>query len=387
MKDNFRKATDLGAKLTELGFDEAETQALLDIAAPAAAFTTNPTVDDVPVGGSKLAGLPDLPAGTQWPFRPAYGDLDKQIPELEANMDRYQSGKSKIVKRHMVPCEVAGLERHIGLISNPSPLPFFGQINLAEAWAAQPDLPEEFPREGLVSLFYDIEVQPWGVEPGHKVGFQLLYSEETELERQPFPDALEAVIASDREIKKMTRHARYMGYARDKQSALDRLLRKTPELEESTLPALEPLLPAEHSISLEQAVTLPEFDAIYDALCKVTPGYDRDDDKTPLAKLWDHLFEVTSYSQVGGHAFSVQDPDMPREAQFASGGARWGSPEDKALREKLAPGAVDWVLLAQFTAFDRVWRLGDAGTLYVWMRKQDIAARAFHKAWIIVQSH
>lgn len=59
--------------LVGLGFSEAEADALVTTAAPSAQFRIRPNGEEAPLGSSKLAGLPDLSNGTQWPELPAYG--------------------------------------------------------------------------------------------------------------------------------------------------------------------------------------------------------------------------------------------------------------------------------------------------------------------------
>lgn len=78
------------------------------------------------VGGSKLDGAPDLPAGTKWPE-----DV------------------------------------------NGKPLAFLAQFNLAECAVDSPQW--RMPRTGLLSFFYDAEDQPWGIEAGDISSWRVLY--------------------------------------------------------------------------------------------------------------------------------------------------------------------------------------------------------------------
>jgi len=55
-------------------------------------------------------------------------------------------------------------------------------------------------------------------------------------------------------------------------------------------------------------------------------------------------------------------------------------------RRELEPGAHDWTLLLQIDSDDNAKMMwGDAGMLYVWIRRQDLASREFDKAWTILQ--
>ncbi|HYT23842.1 MAG TPA: YwqG family protein [Candidatus Polarisedimenticolia bacterium] len=55
-------------------------------------------------------------------------------------------------------------------------------------------------------------------------------------------------------------------------------------------------------------------------------------------------------------------------------------------RGELEPGAHDWTLLLQIDSDDNAKMMwGDAGMLYVWIRRQGVASREFDKAWTILQ--
>jgi uncharacterized protein YwqG len=53
---------------------------------------------------------------------------------------------------------------------------------------------------------------------------------------------------------------------------------------------------------------------------------------------------------------------------------------------QLADGADDWQLLFQLDSDDKadmMW--GDAGRLYYWIRKQELARQSFDNTWTILQ--
>jgi uncharacterized protein YwqG len=83
----------------------------------------------------------------------------------------------------------------------------------------------------------------------------------------------------------------------------------------------------------------------------------------------------------------VQNP-MQLECQLASNGIRVGN--GKGYRHprvaQLAPGAEDWLLLLQLDTDDEIgWMWGDTGTIYYWIRRQDLLAARFDQAWMIFQ--
>ncbi len=91
--------------------------------------------------------------------------------------------------------------------------------------------------------------------------------------------------------------------------------------------------------------------------------------------------------RVFGWPEPVQHP-MRLDCQLASNGVFIGGPEgygDPRV-EQLRAGAADWVLLLQLDCDDDVgWAWGDAGTLYYWIRRQDLAAGDFSRIWGIGQ--
>jgi uncharacterized protein YwqG len=93
---------------------------------------------DIPLGGSKLGGRPDLPAGVEWPTR------------------------------------------------DGRPLAFLGQFALGDVPRAEGEA--KLPGEGLLSIFYDFVEQPWGFAPKDRDGWRMLYWARPEgLERREAP--------------------------------------------------------------------------------------------------------------------------------------------------------------------------------------------------------
>ena len=100
----------------------------------------------IPIGSSKIGGLPDVPE--DWEF-PIYKNRT---------------------------------------------LSFLGQFNLREARPF--DLEKELPSSGILYLFYDVVEQPWGFEED-KGCFKVLYfdGDEKELKRKEYPDETEDYFA------------------------------------------------------------------------------------------------------------------------------------------------------------------------------------------------
>lgn len=87
-----------------------------------------------------------------------------------------------------------------------------------------------------------------------------------------------------------------------------------------------------------------------------------------------------------GHSDNIQGA-MELQCQLAGHGIPYRTaalPEDVAL----TAGAADWLLLLQVDSDARCamrWGRGN-GRLYVWIRRQDLAARDFSRCWLVVQS-
>ena len=229
------------------------------------------------------------------------------------------------------------------MISQPALLNFICQIRLSDIAAAggtNLDLPES----GLLSLFYDVSSQPWGFDPADRVGFQVHWFQEDNLVRAEQPiDAPEGLTFPSSIV---------------------------------SLKPTECLPPPESQTLLEAFTDKPDLMQAWEEFC----GYPFD--RTAAAKRFlapDHV--------VGGWPVPFQNP-MEVECQFVSNGIFMGgsnrAPAD--VINKLRPGWKDWHLLLQLSSDDDSgWMWGDMGSLYVWIRKQDLAARDFSNCWVILQ--
>ncbi|RMG56461.1 MAG: DUF1963 domain-containing protein, partial [Bacteroidetes bacterium] len=202
-----------------------------------------------------------------------------------------------------------------------TPLAFLAQINLAEA---APHAPAGLlPATGILAFFYDAEAQPWGFDPEDQHRFRVLYLPDTKsLQRPAFPEAL-------------PEEARF----------------------------------SPHTLQFSASLSLPPWDhpaAEGLASSQESNAYD----------------EVSSGedNQMLGYANSIQNP-MEQECHELY-------PQLWGLEAGLPPfDPEDWVLLLQldsdFEQTGMMW--GDMGRLYFWIHKQDLAARAFARAWCILQ--
>ena len=93
--------------------------------------------------------------------------------------------------------------------------------------------------------------------------------------------------------------------------------------------------------------------------------------------------------RVGGYPQLVQN-EMQLQCQLASNGIYCGRSDDYKTPRALAlkEGAADWTLLLQIDSDDAPgWMWGDAGRLYFWIKRQDLAKCDFSNVWSIMQCY
>ncbi len=216
-----------------------------------------------------------------------------------------------------------------------TPMEFVAQVQFADVHALHAAAP--LPAEGLLSFFYDSAQQTFGADPNDRLGFKVFYFEQpsSALRRIDLPADLPAEGRA---------HVCSISFS-----------------EETTLP-LQPNLEIA-SLSWSEA-----DQEKYDAALQQLTG----DEKHPIHRLL-------------GHPDTIQD-DMRMECQLAANGvADPGADPEKVAQ--LTPGANDWILLLQIDTDESIgMRWANAGMLYVWIRRQDLAQRRFQGAWVVLQS-
>ncbi len=296
------------------------------------------TESTAPLGKSKIGGCPDLPAGMAWPLRPAWtNDASNYRADMIAPDSKWSWATPEQCEsfRQMA-------KRMATYVENEAPLSFFAQINFADlaATGALDDLPE-LPRTGILYLFYDYIEQAPGFDPKDAPGNQLIYVESPEgLTRTPIPEALAEMLDEG------PFRAKFL-------TAKPCIYTPSPwqtEIAEFDLP--DPLL-----------------DAYGDWLANMYS-----DSLMPDHRLmgWPNI---------------IQNP-MEAQCTLVTAGKYCGNSD--AYTDPNNAGIIaqadDWILLLQIDSDDAAnFMLGDSGILYVWIRKQDLAARAFDKAWVIMQ--
>lgn len=291
---------------------------------------TSEPVDDeasIPVGASKVGGCPDLRPGLSWPSRPPYPDAAKRVARHRADAAtpaRTWSWATKDQQREFA----AEATRRAELSAAEMPLAFVAQLDLAEV-AAAGRLDVDLPSTGVLSLFYDVMDVPWGYDPAEADGFQILYAEGP-LERRDLPALLQDPVAASTMSPQRC----------------------------SLSPGMSPIPVA----SLEwQTLGISDEDA--DLL----------------------EFDEPDSHQVGGWPTVIQN-EMRTQCALVHAGHSCGDAtayRDPTLADIRATAA-EWVMLWQIASTDDImW--GDSGFLYVWIRRDDLAARRFEAAHVVLQ--
>ncbi|MGA2500876.1 MAG: YwqG family protein [Tepidisphaeraceae bacterium] len=224
-------------------------------------------------------------------------------------------------------------------------LTFVGQIRLDDLRAIEGAA--LLPQGGLLSFFYDVESMPWGHDTSEQAAWRVLYFDNVSgLVPTPRPASAEMPL----------------------------VLRV---LNASFVPSLT--VPALRSIEIEPLGEMTEDEfmrywSLRDELSLLTA----DDANVPLHRLL-------------GHPDAIQGC-MQRTAQFATRDERL--PEgvynyyEHPRAKELIPGSFNWRLLLQVDSDDRLGGMwGDAGRIYYWIHKDDLATRKFANTWLFLQCH
>ena len=259
--------------------------------------------------------------------------LARPSVRLEAEL-AYESsipvGASKLGGRPDLPAAIDWPE-YEGL-----PQSFLAQLNLAEL--AGLEGVDALPRVGVLSFFYDAEQRPWGFNPAESSGWKVVYSPNpAQLQRVEPPAALPG----------------------------------SGRFGAAHLHARSEITYAPWEFSEIQALGLT-FDQ--QLACGGVMGDVLGEPVPPLHRLL-------------GHPDPIQG-NMQLECQLASHGLNVGNSSgyDDPRAAALSQGATAWRLLLQLDTdddIDMMW--GDVGMLYFWIHKDDLAARAWERAWFALQ--
>lgn len=216
------------------------------------------------------------------------------------------------------------------------PLAFLAQIDLGELAAINPNT--LLPKQGLIQFYYDAGQRTWGTDPKDRDSWRVLYF------RDPFEPA-----SIEHWPEGLPDHACFPIaplLVEESDSFPDELIERLRE-----------------GKGLRAQGVIEEIFAQYED-CHDGPCH-----------------------QVLGFPYSIKgDPRLT--SQLASNGVYCGDEIDLETPEALAlaPGAAEWQLLFQFDTDEQTgmsW--GDCGTLHFLIRRDDLAAERFDRAWMVLQ--
>lgn len=253
------------------------------------------------IGSTRFGGAPDLPENTPWPTRDPY-------KRTEMSAHRSSLGDEQ------------------------RPLSFLCQINLSDVHRQGSANPFGYS-SGLLSYFYDAELQPWGLDPADREGFRVIYTP-----------------------KGVT-------------------LSKTYAPRELTQG-----LQTSFAGKFRHRTSIPDIESLY-AQCEFA-GQEmlarfRDQDWECVD---DEDWELTSFGHaIGGWPANIQG-DMQQQCALASNGLYCGNGGQLNSDRAKEPSkqAHEWRLLMQLASDENLgWMWGDSGALYLWRNEQ--------RPWTILQ--
>jgi uncharacterized protein YwqG len=267
------------------------------------------------------------------------GDVSDSIIDVARKCVRFEADESSRSKPAVGKSKVGGdadlAEDFEWPARDGKSLLFLAQIALSEI----PPIgePDGLPSSGWLSFFYDAHEQPWGYDPKHAGSAAVIYTPFSKpLVRREMPDEISEEAFGE---------YRLMPIGHYSLPSWDRAASHLLELSETEMDAYEELrseLNSEYPISCHQLLGWPD---------------------------------------------EIQGP-MELECQLVTNGLYCGN--ETGYRDKraaqLADGADDWQLLFQLDSDDKadmMW--GDAGRLYYWIRKQELARQSFDNTWTILQ--
>ena len=223
------------------------------------------------------------------------------------------------------------------------PLSFLAQIDLKEVSAL--DKEHRLPEDGILSFFYDLETMTWGFDPEDKGSARVFYfPKDTVVRIADIPEELDGEFV-------------------------------VPEI----------------AVKFDPRVSLPGYGDKDDEL-----GLSRDEDLD-----WDEFMEcrenaggddIEDLTKLFGYPNVIQNP-MEEECEACSRGFRQGNLADfaaisEAAKADIAEKAKDWILLFQMSTLeigDYELMFGDSGSIYFWIRREDLKERRFDKVWLVLQ--
>ncbi|MES2519269.1 MAG: YwqG family protein [Bacteroidota bacterium] len=263
-----------------------------------------------------------------------------RIKPIECEEDKIKIGQSKFGGQPDLPENIAWVKDF-----EQNSLAFIAQINLHEV--ARLDTEDLLPKTGILYFFYDATQSACGLEIADRENnmFKVIYydGDLDLLQRKDFPDDL------------------------------------PEESEDEYSPNTARFTPAK--IKINQEISYPSNgETIYEDL--TSEEYDI---------FAENFFEDDSIHKLLGYSNNLQNP-MEIECELITNGIvlddpdAYETPEAIALKENVG----DWRLLLQVDSTEEgegSMDFAGGGTIYYWIKKQDLLNKDFDKVWFSLQSY
>lgn len=342
-------STDQAVEAMQAFFAPQQVQQVVQALVPAVALRPAAAQSAKP-GASRLGGLPDLPAGAQWPRPPIPDDIDA-------------------IAQRGNPSMAAEMREHLrkGL-----PYAFIGQIDLEEAHGLGA-VAAALPPQGRLLFFHDLAVGPW--ETGART-VRVIWDESPResLRSLAMPaDLAEAGQAEWRELEAVFRAYDPPGQA-PRQPATVYGAQPQPVSLHAMLVAPDPASLESEALPGTQSGSQPdeEFSDAYESM--------REDQ----GLAWPE--EKWKRHQLLGSPAPEQDDPRYQAVVVTDYGQEFLEREVwKRERDRIMQRARDWRMLLQLDLADWSGGVLGEGTVYFLIRAEDLATRRFDRVVAVYQ--
>jgi hypothetical protein len=329
MQQVFTSIGEMIESLRASGISASDAKAIAVRAKPYVQLECTSVQDEIEIslGVTKIGGRPDLPIGMEWPWRLPYPDHAQRLEDFRAAFEDFRADP---------PLDFEDFATPVRRAAEPAPLAFIAQADLAAVWRAGP-LDPDIPREGRLLFFYDTVCLPDGDRAMDVSGARLIYD-------------------------------------------------LTPAS------ALKRAAPPEELSQLKRDGTFPPCRCVLRAALSPPAHLSADWNACSMVGKSDNAAEEWWYRhtngghdhRIGGHPLQIQGIDVQTQCVLASTGLKYNETNARSAKAE----ADDWLMLMQI-ASDPCARMmwGDVGDLYVMIRRDDLRARCFENARVILQGY
>ena len=221
-------------------------------------------------------------------------------------------------------------------IRKKRPLSFVAQINLEEI--ASYDKDNQLPHGGMLYFFYELCTMKWGFDPKDKGCARVFFEDsDRDLQAEPFPEDME---------------------------------------EYCILPEFE--------MQFSNKIDLPDYEEIAEYITDLE--WDQYDEESVL---YGYEMPEEGISKLLGYADIIQNAMLLECEEVCNGIYCGGLPViTEEQKKEMLERSKEWILLFQISTLEKEGyelMFGDCGSIYFYIRKQDLKERNFENVWMILQ--